>query len=298
MARKKKVGLVLGGGGARGLAHLGALDVLAEHAIEPRIVVGSSIGGLLGAIYATTGESQAAITKVYDYFHCECFAKIKFSFLKHVDDSGPNDGLLDGLSRYLRKKFFYNVVMANQLSFVDQDEYLKNIAWLIEDIDIRETKIPLALVCTDLRSGREVVLTEGSLRQAVAATAAIPGIFPPIARGEELLVDGGWVNQLPVKVCRGLGAKVVVAVNVAQELEQDHAADTGLDILRRANAITRTVLSRMQAREADVLIEPEVGTISWAGFECIEECVERGRQATHQVLPALLRKLLSHKSHP
>jgi NTE family protein len=291
VARKKKIGFVLGGGGARGLAHLGVLGALTEKEIEPDLVVGSSIGALLGAIYATTGESQAAITKVYDYFNCECYAKIKFDFLKQTEESGLNDGLLDGLSRYLRKKFFYNVVLANQLSFVTMDTYLENIAWLIDDIDILDTKIPLAIVCTDIHSGREVVLTEGSLREAVAASAAIPGIFPPIRNGEQLLVDGGWVNQLPVSVCRELGMKFVVAVNVARELEQDYSTETGLDILRRTNAITRTVLNRIQAKEADVLIEPEVGEISWAGFGCVEDCLALGRQAVESMMPVLLRQL-------
>jgi len=291
VARKKKIGFVLGGGGARGLAHLGALEALTAEGIEPDLVVGSSIGALLGAIYATTGDSQAAITKVYDYFHCECYAKIKFDFLKQTEESGLNDGLLDGLSRYLRKKFFYNVVLANRLSFVDMDVYLENIAWLIDDIDILDTKIPMTIVCTDVRSGQEVVLNEGSLRQAVAASAAIPGVFPPIESGSQLLVDGGWVDQLPVGVCREQGMKFVVAVNVARELEQDYSTETGLDILRRTNAITRTVLNRMQGKEADVLIEPEVGEISWAGFECVDACVARGREAAEMLLPQLQRKL-------
>jgi NTE family protein len=294
LAGKKKVGFVLGGGGARGLAHLGALEAMNDKGIVPAQLVGSSIGALLGAIYATTGDIHAAITKVFDYFHCDCYAKIKFDFLKQTEESGLNDGLLDGLSRYLRKKFFYNVVLANQLSFVGRDDYLENIAWLIDDIDIKDTKIPLAVVCTDLRSGWEVVLTEGSLRQAVAASAAIPGIFPPIRHGGQLLVDGGWVDQLPVQVCRELGVKFVVAVNVARELEQDYSSETGLDILRRTNAITRNILNQMQAKEADVLIEPEVGEISWAGFGCVEECVARGRLAAEAVLPGLLKKL--HRS--
>ncbi len=291
MARKKKIGFVLGGGGARGLAHLGVLGALAEEGIEPELVVGSSIGALLGAMYATSGDFRAAITKAYDYFHCECYAKIKFDFLKQTEESGLNDGLLDGLSRYLRKKFFYNVVLANRLSFVDMEVYLENIAWLIDDIDIMDTKIPLAIVCTDIHSGQKVVLTEGSLRQAVAASAAIPGIFPPIQNNTQLLVDGGWVDQLPVTVCRELGTKFVVAVNVARELEQDYSTETGLDILRRTNAITRTVLNRMQAKEADVLIEPEVGEISWAGFGCVDACVDLGREAAERMMPVLLKKL-------
>ena len=282
--KKKKIGLVLGGGGARGLAHLGAIDALTKKGIVPDLVVGTSIGSIIGAVYAVSGDADQALNRVHDYFTCDCYTKIKFDFLKHTEDGKKNDGLLDSLSRYLQKKFFYNVVLANQLSFVSMETYMENIAFLIEDIDIRDTKIPFAAVCTDINSGSEAVLTKGSLRNAVAASGAIPGIFPPVEVDGKLLVDGGWVNQLPVDTARVLGADFVIAVNVARELEQDFAIDTGLDIIRRANAITRTVLNGIQSHDADAIIDPEVGDISWAEFGCIEDCMQRGRVATLELL--------------
>lgn len=282
--KKEKTGLVLGGGGARGLAHLGAIDVLTEKGIVPDLVVGTSIGSIIGAIYASSGDSGEAQNRVHDYFTCDCYTNIKFDFLKQTEDGTKNDGLLDSLSRYLQKKFFYNVVLANQQSFASMETYMENINFLIDDIDIRDTKIPFAAVCTDINTGSEIVLTKGSLRLAVAASSSIPGIFPPVEVEGHLLVDGGWVNQLPVDTARALGADFVLAVNVARELEQDFSTDTGLDIIRRANAITRNVLNNIQSRDADGIIDPEVGDISWAEFGCINDCMQRGRLATQQFL--------------
>ena len=282
--KKEKTGLVLGGGGARGLAHLGAIDVLTEKGIVPDLVVGTSIGSIIGAIYASSGDSGEAQNRVHDYFTCDCYTNIKFDFLKQTEDGTKNDGLLDSLSRYLQKKFFYNVVLANQQSFASMETYMENINFLIDDIDIRDTKIPFAAVCTDINTGSEIVLTKGSLRLAVAASSSIPGIFPPVEVEGHLLVDGGWVNQLPVDTARALGADFVLAVNVARELKQDFSTDTGLDIIRRANAITRNVLNNIQSRDADGIIDPEVGDISWAEFGCINDCMQRGRLATQQFL--------------
>ena len=284
----EKLGLVLGGGGARGLAHLGAIDALTKKGIIPDLVVGTSIGAIIGAIYTTSGDSEAAIQRVNDYFTCDCYTKIEFDFIKETEEGKANDGLFDSLSRFLRKKFFYNVILANKQSFVSLDTYLENIAFLIDDIDIRDTKIPCAFVCTDINIGSEIVLTKGSLRQAVAASGAIPGIFPPIEIDGHLLMDGGWVNQLPVDTCRTLGADFVLAVNVAREMEQDFSTETGLDILRRTNAITRTVLNRLQREDADGVIDPEVGKISWAEFGCIRECMQKGREAAEQFLEVFL----------
>ncbi len=283
---KKKIGIVLGGGAARGLAHVGVLKVLLNEGIKPDLIVGTSIGALIGSIYATHPDPDEVISIIRKYFECECFSRIKFDFLKQTEDGTANDGLFDALSRYLRKTIFYNVSLAKQ-SFVSEFDYLENISMLIDDISIEDTQIPLGIVCTDLNTGEEVILTEGSLRTAVAASSAIPGIFPPIEYGDKLLVDGGWVNQLPAKPCMDLGADLVIAVAVARELEQDYSIDSGLDILRRANAITRSTLSTLHMKDADYIITPEVGDISWAGFECVDECLNRGEVAAVKSLPVI-----------
>jgi NTE family protein len=285
-----KVGFALGGGAARGIAHIGVLKVLMREGISPDCIVGTSIGALVGACIATTLDVNEVIDRVRSYFEGENFRKIQFDFLKHINHSPEGDGLYDALSHYLRKSFFYNITLTRQ-SFVSADTFLKNISALVDDIGIQDTRIPFAAVCTDIHAGREAVLTEGPLRSAVAASSAIPGIFPPVEFGGRLLADGGWVNQLPAGPCRKLGADVVIAVDVARELEQDYTVDTGLDIIRRVNAVTRYTLSRVHLRDADLVISPQVETVSWTSFGCIEECIRRGEAAAEKALSAAIKLL-------
>ena len=106
--KKKKIGLALGGG-ARGLAHIGAIKVLLHEGIKPDLIVGSSIGAIAGALYATLEDPEVVVRKVHEYFNCECFKKLKFDFLKETEESSTNDGLFDALSRFFRKRIIFNV---------------------------------------------------------------------------------------------------------------------------------------------------------------------------------------------
>lgn len=291
---KVRVGFALGGGAARGIAHIGVLQVMMREGIVPDCIVGTSIGALVGACVATTLDVPELVRRLRDYFGGEKFKSIKFDFLKHINHSPESDGLYDALSHYLRKSFFYNVTLARQ-SFVSQETFLRNISALVDDISIQDTRIPFAAVCTDIHGGSEALLTEGPLRRAVAASSAIPGIFPPIEFGGRLLADGGWVNQLPAGPCRRMGADVVIAVDVARELAQDYTVDTGLDIIRRVNAITRHTLSRVHRGDADLVISPQVEGITWTSFGCIEECIRHGEAAAEKALLAI-REILEERS--
>jgi NTE family protein len=294
--RTKKIGLALGGGGARGLAHLGVIKVLYEKGIKPDLIVGTSIGAIIGAMLASAGTVEAVAERVEAYFNCDCFKKIQFDTFTEENGEPRNDGLFDALSHILRRKLFFNISLNRHQSYVGLDEYQENINALIDDIDIRDTRIPLAVVCTDIHAGEAALLTKGPLRGAVAASAAIPGIFPPIDFEGRTMVDGGWVDQLPAGPCRRLGADLVIGVDVARELEQDFSLESGFDIIRRTNSITRTILTRLQSREADILIAPEVGRLSWARFDCTEECVKLGETAAREALPAIADKLASMES--
>lgn len=285
-----RIGFALGGGAARGLAHIGVLKSMMREGIVPDCIVGTSIGALIGACFSASLDIGEVIDRARSYFEGDHFSRIKFDFLKHIGRGAESDGLFDALSHYLRKSFFYNITLTRQ-SFVSVDTFLTNISALVDDISIQDTRIPFAVVCTDIHAGEEAVLTEGPLRAAVAASSAIPGIFPPIDIGGRLLADGGWVNQLPAGPCRQLGSDVVIAVDVARELEQDYSVYTGLDIIRRVNAITRYTLSNLHRLDADLVISPQVGEVSWTSFGCVEECIRRGETAGDNALPAI-RKIL------
>ncbi len=291
--KRKKIGIVLGGGAARGFAHIGVLKVLLREGIRPDIIVGTSMGAIIASLFAVHMDPDIVLSKVREYLSSDKFSKIKFDLLKVADEAAADDGLFAAVSRYLKKSVFYSVSMTRQ-SYVSIENYMLNISSVIDDISIQDTRLPLAIVCTNINTGEEMVLTEGPLRPAVAASSAIPGLFPPIDFDGRLLVDGGWVNQLPVDPCREMGADVVIAVDVARKLEQDYSLDNALDILRRTNAITRYTLSNIQAKDADLLIVPEMPEISWVDFESFDECIKKGEEAAERTLPAI-RHLLKEK---
>jgi len=290
-----KLGLALGGGAARGLAHLGTVRVFLEEGLRPDVIVGTSIGALVGALFATHPDGDAVIARVRDYFECECFRKIQFDFLGTLEGAAEPEGLIETVSRFLKRGLFYNASLTRR-AFVSEDVYLENIAELVSDIPIEHTRIRFAAVATDIYRGAEVILSEGSLRRAVAASSAIPGIFPPITIDGRLLADGGWINQLPASSCRALGADYVIAVDVARELEETFRPTSGLEILRRANAVTRHALNQIRRAEADFVVLPEVEDIGWAGFDSVEDCITRGEEAARRNLPRIRDALRERSS--
>ncbi len=182
MARKR-IGIALGGGAARGWAHIGVLKALAEMGIRPDIMAGTSIGALVGA---------ASL----------------------VDQLDPLEKWVRGLARLdiLR-------LMDARLSgggFMRGDRLMKALSKYVEDRNIEDLSIPFAVVATDLDTGHEVWLREGSLQDAVRASIALPGLFSPVRLNDRWLLDGGLVNPVPVSVCRALGADIIIAVNLTR----------------------------------------------------------------------------------
>ena len=275
---------------------MGVIRVLLENSIVPDLIAGTSIGAIIGAMLACHGTVEAVAQKMQDYIASDSFKKIGIDLFSEDNGKSKYDGLLDALSHIIRKEIFFNISLTHHQSYVSLDAYLDNINLLIDDIDIQDTKIPLAIICTDVHAGEMAVLTKGSLRKAVAASSAIPGIFPPINFEGKLLLDGGWVNQLPAGPCRDFGADLVIAVDVANELQQEFSHESGLDLIRRSNSITRNLLTRMQSREADILITPDVGKLSWVSYECIDSCINIGETAARKELPAIKKKIAEGRS--
>ena len=182
----KKVGLALGGGGARGWAHIGVINAVRELGIPIHCVAGTSMGALVGAAF-TSGKIDELHQVALDLD----WKRMLYYF---TELSFPRMGLIDGTRI---------VELVKEHSIPS---------------DIRDLPLPFAAVATDVLTGKEVVLEDGSISEAVRASIAIPGIFTPVARGEELLVDGGLVNPLPVNIATRMGADFVIAVDVTGDL--------------------------------------------------------------------------------
>jgi NTE family protein len=147
----------------------------------------------------------------------------------------------------------------------------------------------------DLKAGEEVLLRRGSLRHAASASSAIPGILPPVRHDGRVMVDGGWVDKVPVLPAFMLGADMVLAVDISADLEDTRDYTRGIDVFIRANAIKDSFLVTFQRRLADVIIEPAVRKVHWADFGAVEHCIAAGDEAAVGALPSVRESLRSEK---
>ncbi len=295
MSKLCKVGIALGGGGARGLAHLGVLCALEKEGIAIDLLAGTSIGALVAGVYALSPRCDLGIEQFRRYLESNEFKKTNPEFMHAHDfeESALYGGIFHRFASFIRKGIFYSQSLTKRAP-ISEENFAQNINFLLDNVDIRQTQIPLAVIALDLHLGEEVVLRKGSLRKAISASCAIPGILPPVRMENRELVDGGWIDRVPVRPLRGMGADLVIAVDVARQLEDMEDLSTGLGIVLRTNEITRFALSQWQLKEADVVISPGVSTIHWSDFGHLDECLHAGEQATREKLDEI-RSLVRRK---
>ena len=265
--KSPRVGLALSGGGARGLAHIGVLKVFEEQGVPIHALAGTSMGGLIAAAYAagmSVSELEAAALKMTNLRELVAL----------VDLRPPRRGLLAGehVRKYLAK-------------FVD------------EDLTFAELKLPLAMQAVDLNSGKEHTLREGNLLDAVMATSAFPGVFPPVEIQGYQLVDGGVLNNLPTELPRQLGADVVIAVYVTATVDTDQLDEqTGgsiitrgiaKDIMRVALIVSRAMTEvKLKETPPDLLLCPPIPAKAgvFSGFTHAAEIIAAGETCARENL--------------
>lgn len=263
-----RIGIALGSGSARGWAHIGVLEALADAGVRPDIVCGTSIGALVGAVYADDKLGPFA----------EWVRSLTWRKVVGLFDFSFGGGLLKG------GKLF------NQL----RGDFL--------DGRIEDLKRPFAAVATDIANGREVWLREGPVADAVRASIATPGLFTPWPREERLLVDGGLVNPVPVSLARAMEAEVVIAVDLSSDLVGRHARGARDKEPKRPNVIevvtssinvmsVRITRSRLAGEPADAMIQPRLAELGLLEYHRGAEAIAEGRAATELVVPQIKRLL-------
>jgi len=292
VAKKKlKVGLALGGGGARGLAHIGVLKVLERENIPIDLITGTSMGAIIGGAYALK-KDISAIEKIAEKYSKISEFNIDFSFNEKERKDKPF--FLKKMSDFLKRGYMLNLELRKK--YINDGEGLKKIIKdLVGDKAFTDTKIPFAAVAADLVKGEKVIIRKGKLFDALLASASIPGMFPPVILDKKILVDGGIVDVVPIEAAQSLGASFVIGVNVSQTLKKRVEFDNAVEIFFRSDSITSSELRKLQLSFADVVITPKVGRFHWSDFSKPEQCVREGEIAAQNTILELKKKLKTVK---
>ena len=254
--KHKKTALVLGGGAARGIAHIGVLKVLKQNKIPVDIVVGTSIGSLMGAIYA-----------------------LGFS-LKHVEEAALQTTWKE-LSDFALSK----------TGFLEGRNLERIIERLIKGKGFSDTKKQLAVIATDIENGEEVVIKSGILSKSIRASCSVPGIFIPVRIGERLLVDGGLKSNVPSRAAKAMGADFIIAVDVGYCIKKGRISNI-FQVLFQSIQITGSQLNKHESKLADIVIQVPLGEhIDQMAFDKAAEIISAGEKAARQAMPGLLTML-------
>lgn len=256
MRPRAKIGLALGGGFARGIAHIGVLQALQAHQIPVDLVAGTSAGSLVGAIYAA-GCDPHQMERLVHEMNWRALVRLRLR----------RDGLLDstGLEQFLTGK--------------------------VGDLSFEELKVPFTAVASDLLDGQEVLLNSGRVATAIRASCAYPGIFLPVRVGKHTLVDGGLTQPVPASVVRRMGADLVIGVELNQSSRQSEPPRNLLGIILASMSLVQQPLIEQALQSADVVVQPDLRDFSLVDLERVAEMVSRGREAAEAAIPAIRERL-------
>jgi NTE family protein len=259
--RPPRVGLALGGGAARGFAHIGVIQVLEEAGIQVDLVVGTSAGSMVAALYASGSGGVAggvALGKLADGMDESTLTDWAF----------PGRGLIRGeaLAKYIRDH--------------------------VGGKSIEQMRLPLGIVATDLDTGAPILFRRGDPGVAVRASSAVPAVFQPVRIGTREYVDGGLVSPVPVRFAREMGAEVVIAVDISA-IPDGNATGDAMRMLLQTFSIMGRSINHFELRDADVVLTPLLAGVSSADFASRKRSIAAGREAATAALPALRARILA-----
>jgi NTE family protein len=257
--RLPKIGLALGGGAARGFAHVGVIAALEDAGIKPDFVVGTSAGSMVAAMYAS-GKNAAQLEQIAMDMEEATITDWTLPFF--------NRGMIRGeaLGRYVNAQ--------------------------VGNLPIERMVLPLGIVSTNLRTGLGVLFQKGDTGMAVRASSAVPSVFTPVKIGTQEYVDGGLVSPVPVRYARQMGAELVIAIDISSAPE-GNAADSQLQILLQTFAIMGKSINSFELQEADLLVRPELSGVKGGDFTSKRRSIDAGRNAMQRMLPQLKALMLA-----
>ena len=260
MPSRAGIGLALGGGFARGFAHLGVLQVLEQNHIPISHIAGTSVGSILGAAYA----SGAPLARIIDTCRTLRFRDI---------------------ARW----------RVSRLGLASNQRLENLIERVFDSRRFEDLRIPLAVVATDLTSGEPVIFTQGNLVDAIRASCAFPGLFEPVEIGTRCLADGGLVAPVPTRAARDLGAGVVIGVSVGMQDGHRGAPTNIFQVVSRAVSAAQKHQLEVWERHADLVLRPDVQSLAWDDFHRAEEAIAAGAAAARHAVSRIEKILVQRQ---
>lgn len=262
--KKCKIGLALGSGGSRGLAHIGVIKVLEENNVPIHYIAGSSIGAVIGGLYAATRD------------------------IKRIEKFALGNNWRQLLSLIVEPSIKGGLIAGKKLeNFLNKE---------LDNAEFSDLKIPFVALATDFKNGEPIALSFGNVAKAVRCSLSVPLIFKPAGYKNKILVDGGLSEPVPINVVRQMGADIVIAVNLDRCDVSQKANNSFWELAERSLKILRYHLAKEKIKQADIVIEPKLkinGIIGWKNFLNGKEIILEGERAMRLVLPKLKRLMKS-----
>jgi NTE family protein len=259
VAHPVRIGLALGGGAARGFAHIGVIKALEAQGIVPDVVVGTSAGSVVGALYAA-GNNGFKLNRM----------------ALEMDEAAISDWAVP--------------LFARSSGVLKGEAIQRYINRAVRNAPIEKFPISFGAVATDLQNGKPILFQRGNAGMAVRASSSVPGVFQPVKIGDKSYVDGGLVAPVPVRYAREMGADFVIAVNISADPDAQPSTSS-LDVVLQTFAIMGQTINRLEMKDADIVITPSLGAMKGSDFSGRNLAILAGEQAAAAVMPELRAKL-------
>ena len=285
-----KISLNLGGGSARGFAHIGVIRCLLKEKVPFDMIIGISAGATVGAIYSSKPDVDHLEATMLDMINSPEFqGSLLGNFTKRINQD-EDENILKRINKLYAKTSLLGKMLLTT-GMMSQEEIEDILYKYIPNIDISDTYIPLSIVTVNLVTGKKHVFQEGSLREAVIASSAMPLVCPPRIINGTPFVDGGVLDKVGIDTSYDMQIPYTIAVDVSNETLNKSMIANAIDVILRTEEIASVYRRKKQIAQATVLIQPIVGNIHWADYSSHKELIERGYEATQAKIEEIREKL-------
>jgi len=286
MYKNLKIGLALGGGGARGACHIGVLKILEDNGIIPDVIAGTSAGSMIGAMYASEMNAHIVEQKYMKHIQSENFKDLGF---RYIANSEKDDSIFSQIVKQIKNQYVL-MVSSNRKSIIKNERLSKAANILFETEKFEDLKIPLLVTATDLVTGNPIIYKTGDLVDAVVQSSTIPGFVEPTYQNNRMLVDGGI--SLPTPVTPLIGeCDFIISINITRGVSNQPEPNNIFEILNRSRDISIGQLNKFLLEEANFIIKPEHNNLHWSAFDKSDEFLKVGEKAASDSIESLLNAL-------